>query len=95
MAKRIKKHLKVAFGLCEVCGHHGEDCKGIDKREAYESFKTAVLALTQCWDALNELETDLGCDVECEDIQATAGDDDTSEQAFLDFLREIKAKRAA
>lgn len=26
---RYKKHEKVPFGLCGVCGHYGDDCRGI------------------------------------------------------------------
>lgn len=64
----------------------------MDKQIAFAQFKAAVIALTNCWDSLRELEIELGTEVETDDIQGFAGDDDWTEEAFERFLSEIKER---
>jgi len=56
------------------------------RREAYISWRTAVVALAECCGALRDLEEELGTEVNGRDLTSFAEEEDWSAHAFERFL---------
>lgn len=62
-------HKHVGIGECEICGHSGKDCKGVKRElrrneEIMLAVTKAARAQTDFWNALTELESLCGHDVD-------------------------------